>query len=244
MSAWLSLAELELGAQVSVCPLQVGDRALRRGPAGDGVEQAGNGVGHVVRDALYRAEDVGAHVPDRRGAAVPEVERDQDDCHHHEYAKNQWGSPAVVHCSSSSVPGGCCARDGGSASAPGVRHQYLTQGLEVLDTLAGAEYHGVERVVRDLHDAFTYPLPGELGDAGRNTIPGPWSWSLNTAFGRYFTIGGEGSRKRIELRLETNNTLNHVNITNVNTVFGSALYGLPTTAGAMRTADINIRFRF
>ena len=93
-------------------------------------------------------------------------------------------------------------------------------------------------------DAFTYPLPGELGDAGRNTIPGPWSWSLNTAFGRYFTIGGEGSRKRIELRLETNNTLNHVNITNVNTVFGSALYGLPTTAGAMRTADINIRFRF
>ena len=92
--------------------------------------------------------------------------------------------------------------------------------------------------------AFTYPPTGELGDAGRNTIPGPWSWSLNSAFGRYFTLGGEGSRKRIELRLETTNTLNHVNITNVNTVFGSALYGLPTTAGAMRTADINIRFRF
>ena len=85
---------------------------------------------------------------------------------------------------------------------------------------------------------------GELGDAGRNTIPGPWSWALNTAFGRYFTLGGEGSRKRIELRLETTNTLNHVNISNVNTVFGSALYGLPTAAGAMRTADINIRFRF
>jgi carboxypeptidase family protein/TonB-dependent receptor-like protein len=93
-------------------------------------------------------------------------------------------------------------------------------------------------------DAFTYPLPGELGDAGRNTIPGPWSWSLNAAVGRYFTIGGEGSRKRLELRLETTNTLNHVNITNINTVFGSALYGLPIAAGAMRTADINIRFRF
>jgi len=93
-------------------------------------------------------------------------------------------------------------------------------------------------------DAFTAPPPGELGDAGRNTIPGPWSWSINTAFGRYFTLGGEGSRKRIELRLETNNTLNHVNITNVNTVVGSTLYGLPTTAGGMRTADINIRFRF
>jgi hypothetical protein len=93
-------------------------------------------------------------------------------------------------------------------------------------------------------DAFTFPPSGELGDAGRNTIPGPWSWSLNTALGRYFTLGGEGSRKRIELRLETNNTLNHVNIANVNTVFGSANYGLPVTAGAMRTVDINIRFRF
>ena len=93
-------------------------------------------------------------------------------------------------------------------------------------------------------DAFTLPPAGELGDAGRNTIPGPWSWSLNAALGRYFTIGGEGSRKRLELRFETTNTLNHVNITNINTVVGSALYGLPTTAGAMRTADINIRFRF
>ena len=92
--------------------------------------------------------------------------------------------------------------------------------------------------------AFTLPPPGELGDAGRNTIPGPWQWSLNTAFGRYFTIGGEGSRKRIELRFETTNTLNHVYITNVNTVVGSTQYGLPTTAGAMRTADVNVRFRF
>jgi hypothetical protein len=92
--------------------------------------------------------------------------------------------------------------------------------------------------------AFTLPPPGELGDAGRNTIPGPWSWSLNSAFGRYFTIGGEGSRKRIELRFETTNTLNHVNITNVNTAVGSTQYGLPTTAGAMRTSDVNVRFRF
>ncbi len=92
--------------------------------------------------------------------------------------------------------------------------------------------------------AFTAPPPGELGDAGRNTIPGPWLWSLNAAFGRYFTLGGEGSRRRIELRFETTNTLNHVNITNVNTVVGSALYSVPTSAGGMRTADINIRFRF
>jgi len=92
--------------------------------------------------------------------------------------------------------------------------------------------------------AFTAPPSGELGDAGRNTIPGPWLWSLNTAFGRYFPLGGEGSRKRLELRFETTNTLNHVNIANVNTVVGSALYGLPTAAGGMRTADVNIRFRF
>jgi hypothetical protein len=92
--------------------------------------------------------------------------------------------------------------------------------------------------------AFALPLPGMLGDAGRNTIPGPWTWTLNTAFGRYFTIGGEGSRKRIELRLETTNTLNHVNITNFSTIVGSTTYGVATAAGAMRTVDLNIRFRF
>jgi hypothetical protein len=92
--------------------------------------------------------------------------------------------------------------------------------------------------------AFALPLPGMLGDAGRNTIPGPWTWTLNTAVGRYFTIGGEGSRKRIELRFETTNTLNHVNITNLSTIVGSTTYGVATAAGPMRTADINIRFRF
>src|ERR1700722_6896876 len=45
-------------------------------------------------------------------------------------------------------------------SAPGVGHQDLTQGLEVLDALAGAEDHGVERVVRHLHGH-----PGLLPDS-------------------------------------------------------------------------------
>src|ERR1700741_5532273 len=44
--------------------------------------------------------------------------------------------------------------------SPGVGHQYLTQGIEVLDALAGAEHHGVERVVGDLHGH-----PGLLPDS-------------------------------------------------------------------------------
>src|SRR5690348_4716693 len=48
----------------------------------------------------------------------------------------------------------------GDFLAPSVGYQDLAQGLEVLDALAGAEHHGVERVVRDLHGH-----PGFLPDS-------------------------------------------------------------------------------
>jgi len=89
--------------------------------------------------------------------------------------------------------------------------------------------------------AFTIPLPGEFGNAGRNTIPGPWSFSLNASFGRSFTIR---ERKRLEFRIDTTNLTNHVNITNVGTVVNSSTYGLALTAGAMRTVQGTVRFRF
>jgi hypothetical protein len=91
--------------------------------------------------------------------------------------------------------------------------------------------------------AFTVPPAGEFGDAGRNTIPGPGSVALNASFGRSFQIGSE-TRRRFELRFEANNVLNHVNYTSYNTVVGANNYGLPVSAGSMRTMDIVARFRF
>ncbi len=91
--------------------------------------------------------------------------------------------------------------------------------------------------------AFAVPPNGLFGNAGRDTIQGPGTVSLNLAFGRSFTLS-EASRRRIEFRFETNNVLNHVNYTNLYTVVNAVNYGLPSAAGAMRTMDLVLRFRF
>jgi hypothetical protein len=90
-------------------------------------------------------------------------------------------------------------------------------------------------------DAFTVPPVGSYGNAGRNTIPGPGLVSLNLAFARSFNLS---ERKRIEFRLESNNVLNHVNYTSYYTVANAVTYGLPSTAGSMRTLNAVVRFRF
>ena len=90
--------------------------------------------------------------------------------------------------------------------------------------------------------AFTAPPAGQFGNAGRNTIPGPGMVALNAAFGRSFQFGD--TRRRLEFRFEANNVLNQVNYTNVNTVVNASNYGLPVSAGAMRTLDVVMRFRF
>ena len=90
-------------------------------------------------------------------------------------------------------------------------------------------------------DAFTTPLNGTFGNAGRNTIPGPGTFNLNVAFARSFNLS---ERRRLEFRIESNNVLNHVNYTNLYTVVNAVNYGLPSAAGAMRTLDAVVRFRF
>jgi hypothetical protein len=89
--------------------------------------------------------------------------------------------------------------------------------------------------------AFILPLPGEYGNAGRNTIPGPGSVSLNASFGRGF---GLGERRNLEFRFDATNVLNHVNIAGIGTTLNGATYGLPLSAAAMRSASVTLRFRF
>ena len=89
--------------------------------------------------------------------------------------------------------------------------------------------------------AFTTPPDGEYGNAGRNTIPGPGLFSLNAAFARSFNLT---ERRRLEFRLETTNLLNNVSYTNLNTVVNAINYGLPSSAAAMRTMQMVVRFRF
>lgn len=91
--------------------------------------------------------------------------------------------------------------------------------------------------------AFAVPPANRYGNAGRNTIPGPGSVVLNAGFGRSFPLG-ESTRRRLNLRLEAQNVLNHVNLTSYGTVVNAANYGQATAAGAMRSVQIHARLQF
>ncbi|SPE33654.1 conserved hypothetical protein [Candidatus Sulfopaludibacter sp. SbA6] len=88
---------------------------------------------------------------------------------------------------------------------------------------------------------FAEPLAGDWGTAGRNTIPGPTTFSLDGSLGRVFRFG---ERRSADLQFQAQNLLNRVTITNWGTVLGSSTYGLATGAAGMRKITINLRFRF
>ena len=89
--------------------------------------------------------------------------------------------------------------------------------------------------------AFAQPVSGFWGSAGRNTIPGPTTFSLNASLGRSFPVG---ERRNIELRMEANNVLNRVTITGFGTAVGSSTFGVASSAAAMRMMTASLRFRF
>jgi len=90
--------------------------------------------------------------------------------------------------------------------------------------------------------AFTTPPPGQFGNAGRNTIPGPLQTSLNASLNRAFRFGD--SRRQLQLRLSANNALNHIVITRFGTTVGSSSYGIATAASATRTVTLMLRFNY
>jgi hypothetical protein len=89
--------------------------------------------------------------------------------------------------------------------------------------------------------AFTAPRAGLWGDAGRNTIPGPTTFSLNGAVGRVFRLG---ERRSADLQFQAQNVLNHVTITRWGTVLGANNYDLASSAAGMRKITVSLRFRF
>ncbi len=89
--------------------------------------------------------------------------------------------------------------------------------------------------------AFTQPAAGLWGNAGRNTIPGPAVFSMDSSLGRVFRFG---ERRSADLQFQSTNILNHVTITNWGTAVGASTYGEATNAAAMRKLTVSLRFRF
>jgi hypothetical protein len=89
-------------------------------------------------------------------------------------------------------------------------------------------------------DAYITPLPGQWGNAGRDSITGPAQFTVNASLGRTFRVS---DRLNLDLRLDATNALNHVTFTTWNTVV-NAQFGLPAGANAMRSVVTNLRLRF
>jgi trimeric autotransporter adhesin len=89
--------------------------------------------------------------------------------------------------------------------------------------------------------AYTAPLPGQWGNAGRNSITGPAEFALNASMGRTFRVS---DRFNLDLRIDSTNALNNVTYQSWNTTVNGRQFGLPTAANAMRSLEITMRLRF
>jgi hypothetical protein len=90
-------------------------------------------------------------------------------------------------------------------------------------------------------EAFSVPLPGTFGTAGRNMIIGPGSRLVNAQFSRDIQFR---RNRGLTVQFNANNLLNGVNYTRVDTTVNSPTFGQVLAVGPMRTAQLNLRFRF
>jgi len=89
--------------------------------------------------------------------------------------------------------------------------------------------------------AYSLPLPGAWGDAGRNSIRGPSQFTFDMSVARTFLLP---RRLRIDWRVNATNVLNRVVFSAINTVITSPQFGLPTRANAMRRIVMSLAFGF
>ncbi|HZL26554.1 MAG TPA: TonB-dependent receptor, partial [Acidobacteriaceae bacterium] len=94
-------------------------------------------------------------------------------------------------------------------------------------------------------DAFTTPAAGQWGDAGRDSIIGPGTFTFNTSVSRTFRVW---KKWNLDIRVDSTNMLNHPVFSAYNTVlnpFGpSPTFGAPASVAAMRSLQTTARLRF
>jgi hypothetical protein len=90
--------------------------------------------------------------------------------------------------------------------------------------------------------AFSAPT-GCFGDAPRNSVIGPGSFTINSGLSKTIPFGRDGLR-RLDFSWNVSNLLNHVNYTGLSTVLGSTTFGQVTGAGAMRSMTFTTRVNF
>lgn len=91
--------------------------------------------------------------------------------------------------------------------------------------------------------AFTLPPTGELGNAGRDTVPGPPLYNFNVSLDRLLTFSRERGITG-DFRIGANNVLNTPEFTGLDAVVNSTSFGRVTSVSTMRTVSASFRLRF
>jgi hypothetical protein len=89
--------------------------------------------------------------------------------------------------------------------------------------------------------AYTMPAPGTWGDAGRNSIRGPATFSFDMSLTRTIRFT---KRFSLDWRLTATNVLNRVTFTAIDRIITSPQFGHPTNAAQMRHIVTSVTFRF
>jgi hypothetical protein len=89
--------------------------------------------------------------------------------------------------------------------------------------------------------AFSLPLSGAFGTSPRNIITGPGSRQLDGQLSRDVRLGGT---RVVSVQLRATNLLNAVNYQAVDTFVSSPTFGEVLSVRPMRSAQLNLRFRF
>ena len=89
--------------------------------------------------------------------------------------------------------------------------------------------------------AFSVPAPGTFGNAGRNTIIGPGTSSMNLGLTKNITFG---QTRGLSIQLLASNVFNTVQFASIDTVVNSPTFGQVTAVRPMRRVQLLFRFRF
>ena len=89
--------------------------------------------------------------------------------------------------------------------------------------------------------AFSAPAPGTFGNAGRNTIIGPGTSSMNLGLTKNITFD---QTRGLSIQLLASNVFNTVQFASIDTIVNSPTFGQVTAVRPMRRFQLLFRFRF
>jgi trimeric autotransporter adhesin len=100
-----------------------------------------------------------------------------------------------------------------------------------------------ERTAQKFFDTAAFSIPsGPYGTAGRNTITGPASSTVNLSMRKSFRL--DENNRRFDISWQIQNLLNHPNWGSVSTTVNALSFGQVTSVRAMRSMTVDLRIRF